>query len=118
MTMTPEQIAIEIARAFYDKQADDIRILDVSGISTVTDYCVIASGLSAPHLRAIALNAEKHLKALGVTCYRKSGDPESGWILVDYVHAVGHIFAPDAREYYSIERLWQGAKEVPFTPEA
>jgi ribosome-associated protein len=50
---------------------------------------------------------------MGVTSYRTSGDPDSGWVVVDYVHAVVHVFSAEAREYYAIENLWATAKELP-----
>ena len=116
MTPTNEALALGIAQALYDKQAEDIRILDVRGISTVTDICVVASGTSAPHLKALQKAAQSYLKADNDTRYRLSGESDSGWVLLDAVTVVTHIFAPEAREYYEIEALWQGAKEIPFTP--
>jgi ribosome-associated protein len=116
MTQTNEALALGIAQALYDKQAEDIRVLDVRGISTVTDICVIASGTSAPHLKALQKAVQRHLKADSDTHYRCSGDSDSGWVLLDAFTVVTHIFAPEAREYYDIEALWQGAKEIPFTP--
>lgn len=116
MTQPPEALATMIAQALYDKQAEEIRILDVRGISTVTDYCVVASGTSAPHLKALQKAAQVALKESKDGAYRASGDAESGWVLLDAFNVVAHIFAPEAREYYDIESLWQGAKELPFTP--
>lgn len=108
----------EIAQALYDKQADNIRILDVRGISSITDYCIIATGTSGPHLRALLMGVEQHMKAIGQTRCRKSGDPESGWVLIDYFTAMAHLFAPEAREYYDIESLWKEAPEIPFVPQS
>ncbi|MBO7182387.1 MAG: ribosome silencing factor [Kiritimatiellae bacterium] len=116
MTQTNEALVLGIAQALYDKQAEDIRILDVRGISTVTDICVIASGTSAPHLKALQKAAQTYLKTSSDTRYRTSGESDSGWVLLDAFTVVIHVFAPEAREYYDIEALWQGAKEIPFTP--
>lgn len=109
-----EQLAIEIAKALDHGKAEAIRILDVRGISTVTDYCVVATGNSGPHLNGLLREVHAHMKELGEAHYRKSGDPESGWILIDYFSVVAHVFAPEAREYYDIEKLWIGAKEIPL----
>lgn len=116
MTHTNETLALGIAQALYDKQAEAIRVLDVRGISTVTDICVVASGTSAPHLKALQKAAQSYLKTCDNTRYRTSGEADSGWVLLDAFTVVIHIFAPEAREYYDIEALWQGAKEIPFTP--
>lgn len=118
MNLTSEALALGIAQALYDKQAENIRVLDVRGVSTVTDLCVVASGTSAPHLKALQRAAQNWLKAQADTRYRLSGEADSGWVLLDAFTVVAHIFAPEAREYYDIESLWAGAKEVPFTPTA
>ncbi len=116
MKQTSEALALGIAQALYDKQAEDIRVLDVRGVSTVTDICVVASGTSAPHLKALQKAAQGYLKTQQDAHYRTSGESDSGWVLLDAFTVVAHIFAPEAREYYDIEALWTGAKEIPFTP--
>jgi len=88
-------------------------VLDVRGISNLTDYCVIATGTSAPHLKALTTEVQHSMKQHGLTA-RRSGLPESGWVVVDCLDAVIHIFAPEARAYYAIESLWKGAPEVPL----
>jgi ribosome-associated protein len=95
------------------KKAQNIRIFDVQGLSTVTDFYIVATGTSGPHLKALIAETQHHLKGMGVTSYRTSGDPDSGWVVVDYVHAVVHVFSAEAREYYAIENLWATAKELP-----
>jgi len=94
----------------------DVRVLDVRGISTITEYCVIASGTSAPHLKALLSEVQRDMKERGVLSYRKSGLPESGWVVLDFVHVVIHIFSSEARAYYAIERLWQEAPALPLPP--
>jgi len=117
VTMNAEQIALEIAKALDLKQADDIRIFDVRELSGVTDFYVVATGTSAPHLKALIAETQRHMKTHGVASYRTSGASDSGWVVVDYIHAVAHVFSPEARAYYNIERLWATAKEVQFLPE-
>ena len=80
------------------------------------DYCVIASGQTPPHLKALLGEVQRQLKESGSSLYRKSGDPESGWMVLDFVDVVIHIFSPDARAYYDIEKLWAEAPEVPLPP--
>lgn len=114
--MNSEQIAREAANALDLKQAKDIRVFDVRGVSGVTDYYVVATGTSAPHLKALINETQRRMKSVNVSSYRTSGDPESGWVIVDYVVAVVHVFSPEARAYYNIERLWATAKELPLRP--
>ena len=102
------------ALALDAKQASDIRIFDVRGLSSVTDFYVVATGTSAPHLKALLSETQKTMKSLDIPTYRKSGDSDSGWVVVDYVQAVVHVFSPEARVYYAIEKLWTTAKELPF----
>jgi ribosome-associated protein len=114
--MNSEQMALEAAKALYHKKADDIRIFDVRGVSGVTEFTIVATGTSAPHLRALIGETQHHMKEHHITSYRTSGESASGWVIVDYVTAVVHVFSPDARAYYDIERLWAKAKEIPFHP--
>ena len=113
MTITSEQIALEAASALAEKKAGDIRIFDVRGLSSVTDFYVVATGTSAPHLKALIAETQHRMKALGIATFRKTGEPDSGWVVVDYVHAVIHVFSTEARAYYAIDKLWATAKELP-----
>lgn len=87
-------------------------ILDVHGLSSVTDYYLVATGNSSPHLKALATEVEEAMEALGRSCYRRAGKPESHWIVADYLDFVVHIFTPDMRSHYALERLWGDAREV------
>ena len=96
--MTAERLAAELATALADAKAVDVRTYDVRGRSGVTDFFVVATGAAAPHLKAL-------LKALPKAA-RISGDPSSGWVVGDYVDVVVHVFSPEARAYYQLEKLW------------
>jgi len=109
---------METARALDSKKAQNIRIFDVRGLSSVTEFYIVATGTSAPHLKSLVAEIQNHMKKLGITQYRSSGEPESGWIVADYVHAVVHVFSTEAREYYAIEKLWATAKEIPLPQNA
>ena len=117
MALTVEEMAIEIATALDDKKAADIRIYDVRGVSTLTDITVVATGTSGPHLKALIAETQHKMKKDGIASYRTSGTPDSGWVVIDYVHVVAHVFSPEAREYYAIEKLWATAKPVAFQPQ-
>ena len=96
-----------------DKKAIDPVVLDVREVSSVTDYYIIVTGSSPPHIRALAEELAVTLKHRGSPVYRQSGDPESGWVVLDYVDVVVHIFDPEMRAYYALERLWADAEAVP-----
>ena len=97
--MTSEELAADLAKALEDAKAVDIKTYDVRGKSGLTDLFVVATGAAAPHLKAL-------LRALP-KAYRLSGDPESGWIVGDYVDVVVHVFSAEARAYYQLEKLWE-----------
>lgn len=83
------------------------------GQSSVTDFFLIVTGSSPPHLKALFNEVLQGLRALGVKCFRKAGVPECGWMVVDYVDLVIHILSPEAREYYDLESLWKKAPRLP-----
>ena len=86
--------------------------MDVQKISGVTDYFVIVSGANAPHLKALGGEVERLLKKEKIHCSHRAGTFESHWIVLDYFSVVVHIFLPEVREYYSLERLWSDAPTV------
>ncbi len=87
-------------------------LLDVRELSTVTDYFLMVTGTSAPHIKALADETVVTLKKEGVRCYRRSGTPESRWIAMDLVDVVVHIFSAETRSYYALEELWSDAKRI------
>lgn len=94
------------------RKAQEIVTLDVRDSSSVTDYYVITSGMSPPHLKALYGELQQQLKRRGVECYRRSGQPEAGWMVLDYVDVIIHIFLPETRAFYAIESLWDQAPRV------
>lgn len=81
-------------------------MFDVRGRSTLTDFVVVASGTSTPHLKSLAGTLQRELKKAGERALRVSGDSESAWIVLDLYDVIVHLFLPEAREYYAIESLW------------
>lgn len=98
--------------ALLAKKAEQVALLDVSGLSPVTDYYLIATGTSSPHLKALAAEVEKALAERGIKCYRRAGTPDSGWIVADYLDFVVHLFTQELRDHYQLERLWNDARTV------
>ncbi len=104
--MTVEKQVEAIVKALEDRKGMDIKVYDVRGKSSLADFFVVATGTAAPHLKALIAESQSVMKESGVQSYRTSGDPESGWIVVDYVDVVVHVFSPEARAYYALEKLW------------
>lgn len=100
------------ARAALDRKALDLVILDVQGLSSVTDYFLICSGRSTTHLRSIVDAIRDELKAVEVRPLHAEGTPESGWMLLDYGDVLVHVFLEETRVYYALERLWGDAPSV------
>ncbi len=92
-------------------------VLDLQGISSFTDYFVICSGTSEPHLKAIAGEIEDRLKdEHGIRAVSVDGFPASQWIVLDYLQVIVHIFRQEKRDFYSLEDLWGDAPRVAWEP--
>ena len=108
--LSPEELADRIAEIASDKVAQDIRVFDLRGIVSYTDYFVICSGGTERQTKSIHDAIHQSLKDdNGRLPRRVEGLTESRWILMDYLDAVVHIFTPDARSYYRLEQLWGDA---------
>lgn len=110
--MTLKEQVQAVVAALEDKKAEDVKTYDVRGVSGLCDAFVVATGLAAPHLKGLVAGVQKAMKENGVDSFRTSGDPESGWIVVDYVDIVVHVFSPEARAYYGLEKIWKDAKSI------
>ena len=111
--MTLEEQVKLVVQALEDKKAVDVKTYDVRGVSGLCDAFVVATGTAAPHLKGLVAGVQQAMRTAGESSFRLSGDPESGWIVVDYVDVVVHVFSPEARAYYALERRWDGAKPIP-----
>lgn len=101
--------------ALDDKKAIDIKVLKVAGKSTITDYFVIATGTSEPHLRALKNALEKNLEALKLKHLHIDFEPESGWAVIDGFNFIVHLFLIEQREFYGLENLWKDAEIIDIT---
>jgi ribosome-associated protein len=99
-------------RALDDKKAVDLLVLDVSEQSSITDYLVLATGSSEPHLRALRVELEKVIDSSKTRIVGMEVAQDSGWIVVDAFDVMVHLFAPDTRSKYRLENLWKDAVEV------
>ncbi|MDE3111201.1 MAG: ribosome silencing factor [Acidobacteriota bacterium] len=108
--LQPEvRAAVEAAQ---DKQASNITVLKLSGVSAFADYFVLCSGQSGPQLRAISEAIEERLDREGMRRKHREGKTGSEWVLLDYGSIVIHIFGEGARRYYDLERLWRHAERL------
>lgn len=109
--MDYQKIVHNIVKAADDKKAADIKVLDLHEVSVVTDYFVICTGTSSTQTKAIADNIEEKLeKEQNLRLLRREGYSQGSWVLLDYGSVVVHIFKPEEREFYNLERLWGDAK--------
>ncbi len=99
-------------RALDDKKAEDIRVIFLGDKSSVADYFILASGTSHPHLKALHNTVHATLKEQGATLGGYERDTESGWLVADAYDFVIHLFTPEIRTYYQLERLWRDAEDV------
>ncbi len=105
--MTPEELAGAIARYAADVKAEDLVELDLRGVLGYTDYFVICTGRSDRQVKAIHDRIlEGMKKEHGVLAQRVEGLAEARWVLLDYLDVVVHVFTPETREFYGLERLW------------
>jgi ribosome-associated protein len=99
-------------RALDEKKAVDLRVLDVSAQSSITDFLVLATGTSEPHLRALRVELEKAIDASQNPIIGMETAQESGWIVVDVFDVMVHLFTAEARAKYGLENLWKDAVVV------
>jgi ribosome-associated protein len=110
-TRLPKQLTLAI-RAADDKQASDIVVLDLEKAAGFTDFFLICSGSNAKQVRAIADAVTEALADQGAKPAYAEGYDRSEWVLLDYFDFVVHVFAPETRMFYDLERLWGNAERV------
>src|SRR5688572_1776051 len=101
-------------RVLDDKKAGDLTVLDVSAQSSITDFLIVATATSEPHLRALRVELEKALDAGEVHLVGMEIAQDSGWTVIDAFDVMIHLFLSEARERYGLERLWRDAVAVPL----
>ena len=104
--------ARKAAEAASEKLASDVVLLDVTSICSFASYFVMCTGESERQTAAIQDAIEQTLKEEGLRPHHREGDPDSGWLLLDFGDVIVHIFAPAEREYYRLDELWSQAVPV------
>lgn len=110
---TTQETLRRIVQALDDKKAGDLRVLRVSAQSSITDYLVLATGTSEPHLRALRVELEKVLDGDKMRIAGMDTSEGSGWTVVDAYQVMIHLFTPDKRDAYRLEQLWNDAEDIP-----
>lgn len=110
--MTTLQQAKETAKILSDKKGLDIKVIEISDVSVIADYMVIATGNSSTHVKALADEVETQLDDMGVSVSHIEGYRSNSWILLDYIDIIVHVFSNEAREYYDLERLWEDGTDI------
>ncbi len=111
--MTPREMAILAAKALDEKKGQEITAIEVTEQTTLADYFVLATGSSNTQINALCGAVEKVMKEqAGENPLRREGYRDGTWVLLDYGSVVVHVFSQEAREFYSLERLWNDGKVV------
>ena len=108
----PAALVDLVLRAADDLNAKELIALDLRGLNDATDWFVIASGTSDAHVRGIANAVLRKLEEAGTRAHHVEGLPSGRWVLLDFVDVVVHLFHPEARAFYQLERLWNDAPRL------
>jgi ribosome-associated protein len=111
------ELAIGAARIADDSNAEDILVLDLRGVSPVTDYFVIATGTSNRQMRSIADDIKVHGKKIDQKVWHIAGQDTGHWIVMDFVDVVVHLFDQEHRRYYDLELIWGESPRVDWHPD-
>lgn len=114
--MTPKELAIIAAKALDEKKGREIAAVEITDLTTLADYFVIATGTSNTQINALCGAVEKALKEqAGEAPLRREGYRDGTWVLLDYGCLAVHVFSQEAREFYDLERLWQDGTPLDLT---
>jgi ribosome-associated protein len=106
------KFAIEAARLLADRHCQEVRLLDVRGLSQVCDYVLIGSGTSERQMKSVAQELDDLGDEHDNPVFRSSQDSARTWIVIDFVDLVAHLFEPNQRTYYDLDSLWSDAERV------
>ena len=117
MTLEPRDLAVSIAGIIDEKQGTDIVIYDLRGLCDISDYFVLATAGNSRLVDAICDEVEETLKPQGEDPFAIEGRPDCTWLLMDYGQVLVHIFQPEARNYYRLDRMWGDAPHATMDDE-
>lgn len=113
--MNNKEMTTLAIQALEEKKAEDIQIIDISEISAIADYFIIANGTNRSQIQALADSVEEKLGRAGVQFKQMEGYDTANWILMDFLDIVVHIFDKDNRAFYDLERIWRDGKHIPLS---
>ena len=108
---TENQILKIITETLEDMKAEDVITIDLAGKTSIASYMVVASGTSNRHVSSIAQKIEENLKSAGCRCTME-GEVKADWVLIDAFDVIVHIFRPEVREFYNLEKMWLSAANL------
>ena len=111
MEQAKEMVKIAV-KALEDKKAEDVKIIDIGGVSTIADYFIIANGNNQNQLQAMRDAVEEDLYKAGYPVKQVEGNSNSSWILMDYTYIIVHVFSKEDRLFYYLERIWKDGKDI------
>ena len=107
-----QNLAKTAVAALQDKKGEDIRVIDISGVTVIADYFIIASGSNPNQVQALVDNVEEQMYKAGYDDPRVEGYNTASWVLLDYNDVIVHVFSQDDRLFYDLERIWRDGKEI------
>ena len=107
----PPSLVLPVS-TLQERLAEDLQVLYVRDVSTVTDYFVLATGTSTPHLNALTEELDQARKNARLKMRRKGGRSDTGWEVLDFGDVMVHVMTPELREFYALEQLWSDAKKI------
>ena len=110
--MESKQMAKLAIEALEDKKAEDIRLIDISEISVLGDYFLIASGTNRSQIQALADNVQEQLGRAGAHVKQVEGYETANWVLMDFGDIIVHVFDKENRLFYNLERIWRDGKTI------
>ena len=110
--LTAKEVAFEVTKALDEKKGRDIKLLKIDKVSSLADFFIICTGTSNTHVKTLCDYAEYTFEQLGEPMLGREGHRGNSWELLDFGSVVVHVFTEEAREFYSLERLWADAENV------
>lgn len=107
-----KEMAKIACKALEEKKAENIRLIDISEVSVIADYFIIADGMNPNQLQAMRDSVEEELYKAGYQVKQIEGNQRSSWILMDYADIIVHIFSQEDRMFYNLEKVWHDGKQI------
>lgn len=114
-TVQAKEMAKIAYHALDEKKGEDIRIIDIAGISVLADYFIIANGSSESQVQAMVDNVEEEMHKAGYSLKQREGYGSGNWVLLDFGDVIVHVFDKENRLFYDLERIWRDGKNIEIT---